>query len=99
VGVDATLLGVSDYDALGEAVEAGLALWLGVLPSTDRKITLDEARAPIRRLWSELGFDPELLARTVVPTPTCGLAGASPTYVRRVLALLRDVGQDSLDRS
>ncbi|MDT4911120.1 MAG: hypothetical protein QOC66_248 [Pseudonocardiales bacterium] len=99
VGVDATLLGVSDYDALGEAVEAGLALWLGVLPSTDRKITLDEARAPIRRLWSELGFDPELLARTVVPTPTCGLAGASPTYVRRVLAVLRDVGQDSLDRS
>jgi hypothetical protein len=48
-------------------------------------------------LWSELGFDPELLRTSVVATPACGLAGASPAYVRRVLSLLRDVGQDLLD--
>jgi Cobalamin-independent synthase, Catalytic domain len=99
IGVDASLLGTKDYDALGEAVEGGVGLWLGVLPSTDADITLDGARRPIRRLWSELGFDPELLASTVVATPTCGLAGASPTYVRRVLGVLRDVGRDSLDPS
>jgi hypothetical protein len=50
-------------------------------------------------VWSELGFDPELLATTVVATPTCGFAGASPAYVRRALSLLRDVGRDSLDPS
>jgi methionine synthase II (cobalamin-independent) len=99
VAVDAALIGVKDYDALGEAVEGGMALWLGVVPSTDRDITLDRARSPIRRVWSELGFDPELLATTVVATPTCGLAGASPAYVRRALALLRDVGRDSLEPS
>jgi methionine synthase II (cobalamin-independent) len=99
LGVDASLLGVPDYDALGEAIEAGVALWLGVVPSTDSDVTLDRARGPIRRIWSELGFDPELLATTVVATPTCGFAGASPRYVRRALALLRDVGRDSLDPS
>jgi hypothetical protein len=99
VGLDASLLGVKDFDALGEAVEAGVALWLGVVPATDSDITLDRARGLIRRMWSELGFDPELLATTVVATPTCGFAGASPGYVRRALALLRDVGRDSLDPS
>ncbi|MFN2559862.1 MAG: methionine synthase [Jatrophihabitans sp.] len=99
VGVDASLLGVPDYDALGEAVEAGVALWLGVVPATDSDVTLDRARGPIRRMWSELGFDPELLATTVVATPTCGFAGASPGYVRRALAVLREVGRNSLDPS
>jgi hypothetical protein len=97
VGLDLSLLGVPDYDALGEAVEGGTSLWLGVVPATDADVSVDTARAPIARLWSELGFDPELLAAAVVPTPTCGLAGASPAYARRVLGLLRELGRQSLD--
>ncbi len=95
VSVDAALLG--SLDPLGEAVDAGCALWLGVLPSTDADIELDTARAPVRRLWSTLGFPESTLATTVVPTPACGLAGASPSYVRRALAVLRDTGQALLD--
>jgi hypothetical protein len=96
VAVDAALLG-EDFDPLGEAVDAGLALWLGVVPSTDATISLDSARDPIRRLWSTLGFPAAQLAISVVPTPACGLAGASPDYVRRALRLLRDVGRSLLD--
>jgi hypothetical protein len=92
ISIDATLLEVSHYDALGEAVEAGTSLWLGVLPSMDQRVSLDAARDPIRRLWSDLGFPASQLPGSVVPTPTCGLAGASPAYVRRVLGVLRDVG-------
>lgn len=99
VAVDAALLPPATYDALGEALDAGLSLWLGVLPGTDRAVTLDTARAPIDRLWSQLGFARAELARRLVPTPACGLAGASPAYVRRVLSLLRDVGQALLDES
>jgi hypothetical protein len=99
VSLDARLLGRRQYDALGEAVDAGISLWLGVLPGTDAAITLDTARAPVDQLWSELGFAPTQLAAAVVPTPACGLAGASPAYVRRVLAVLRDLGQDLLERS
>jgi cobalamin-independent methionine synthase catalytic subunit len=100
LSIDATIITTAHYDALGEAVEAGVSLWLGVLPATDAAITLDSARAPIDRLWNELGFNRGQLAASVVPTPACGLAGASPEYVRRVLALLRDTGnwlRDSAD--
>ncbi|MDP9094883.1 MAG: methionine synthase [Actinomycetota bacterium] len=83
-------------DELGAAVDAGVSLWLGVLGSTDVEIRLTEARDAIRRLWRELGFAPELLASSVVPTPSCGLANASPGYARRVLTALRELGAELL---
>jgi hypothetical protein len=92
LSLDASLLGTSAYDALGEAVDAGLSLWLGVLPSTDTEVSLDTSRDAVRRLWSALGFASSAAAGAVVATPACGLAGASPRYVRRVLSLLRDTG-------
>lgn len=39
----------------------------------------------VKTLWSRLGFAPDLLGAAVVVTPTCGLAGADPAWVRRVL--------------
>jgi methionine synthase II (cobalamin-independent) len=92
VALDASVLGRQHYDALGEALEAGTSLWLGVLPGTDASIDLDTAREPLRRLWRELGFGSALLPERVVATPACGLAGASPDYARRVLTVLRDIG-------
>jgi len=99
LAIDAGLLGSGDLDALGEAIEAGTSLWLGVLPSTDSTITLDAAREQIKRLWSTLGFAFGQLAGSVVPTPACGLAGATPAYVRRVHAVLRDIGRSLIDDS
>lgn len=93
VAVDLALLGTGDYDALGAAVDAGVSLWLGVVPGTDAPITLDDVRGPIRRLWRELGFAEAQLAGAVVATPACGLAGASAAYARRALSLLRDAGR------
>ncbi len=83
VSLDATLLSERDDDAIGEAVEAGVGLLLGLVPSTDVPLPrAQELAAPARKLWSRLGFAPELLARHVV-TPTCGLAGASPSWPAR----------------
>jgi methionine synthase II (cobalamin-independent) len=93
LAVDAALLKPEQFDALAEAVDAGVSLWLGVLPSTDAPITLDTAREPIRRLRSDLGFARRELADRLVATPACGLAGASAGQVRRVLSMLRDVGR------
>jgi methionine synthase II (cobalamin-independent) len=95
ISIDATL--VTDLDVLGETIDAGVSLWLGVLPSSDSPITLSTARDPINRIWQTLGFSNELLASSIVPTTTCGLAAASPAYVRRVMAILRDAGQSLLD--
>jgi hypothetical protein len=96
LAVDLALLD-GKYDALGEAVDAGTSLWLGVLPTVDAEFTRDTAREPIRRLWNALGFPVEDLAAAVVPTPACGLAGATPDYARRVLATLRDVGRNMVE--
>lgn len=97
VSLDLSLVGAGALDELGAAVDAGVSLWLGVLPGTDAAVDLDAARGPIRRLWRTLGFPDAVLARSVVPTPTCGMAGATPAHVRRVLSLLRDTGQSLLE--
>jgi len=88
---------VTDLDALGEAVEAGCSLWLGTVPGVDGPVSLDAARGPIERIWTSLGFAREQLPERVVPTTACGLAGASPQYVRRALAVLRDTGRAILE--
>jgi methionine synthase II (cobalamin-independent) len=99
VSLDASLLGDRDIDALGEAVDAGTSLWLGVVPGVDAEISLDPVLDRILRMWRAFGFPDEQLAESVVPTPACGLAGASPSYVRRALAVLRDVGSALRDKS
>ena len=101
-GADAISLDVAlidDQDVLGEAIDAGLSAWLGVVPSTDSAITLDSARDPILQLWKVLGFPAEQLAGSVVPTPACGLAAASEAYARRALSIIRDVGRALRDDS
>jgi methionine synthase II (cobalamin-independent) len=92
LSVDAARLTTKQNDALGEAIDSGTSLWLGVLPSTDAAVTPDAARNAVQRFWGELGFVPSEAAAAIVPTPACGLAGASPDYVRRVLTLLRETG-------
>jgi hypothetical protein len=40
-----------------------------------------------------LGLDPEVASRRLLVTPACGLAGATPDWARRALALSREVAQ------
>ncbi len=92
VAVDLSL--VTRLDPLGEALDAGLGLFAGAAPTT-------AARAPssaqvaevVRTLWHQLGFPAGRLARQVVVTPACGLAGASDRYVRDLLPACRDAGR------
>jgi methionine synthase II (cobalamin-independent) len=86
LALDATLLRESDDDAVGEAVEAGLGLLLGLVPSTDAPLpAVADTLAPVRRLWRRLGIDPARLPEVVVVTPTCGLAGSTPAFARQAL--------------
>ncbi|MER7970721.1 methionine synthase [Streptomyces sp. NPDC096080] len=87
VSFDLSLLTERDDDAVGEAVEGGTRLLVGVVPGTDTALS-DPAGSVmgVRTLWRRLGLPPGLLAEAVTLTPTCGLAGASPQYARRALA-------------
>ena len=87
---DFSLLTEREEEAIGEAVEGGTQLFLGVVTGTDA--ASDGLSDPggsvmgVRTLWSRLGLNPGTLAESVVVTPSCGLAGASPAYARAALA-------------
>jgi methionine synthase II (cobalamin-independent) len=51
----------------------------------------------VRKLWRRIGFPLADLAGQVVVTPACGLAGASPEYVRAVLGACREAGHRLLE--
>lgn len=95
VSLDLLLVGDGLDQQLGEAVEAGLLLLAGVvpaLPEPDARVSdVRSTVEPVRRLWQRLGLEQERLARQVVVTPTCGLAGASPAYARAALTRAREV--------
>lgn len=92
ISVNASL--IRDEDAIGEAVEAGVGLLLGVIPGADTRLPAPkESVGPVWDLWRRLGLAPGTLARTVVVTPACGLAGASPAYVRAALKHCREAAK------
>ncbi|MFD6891702.1 methionine synthase [Streptomyces sp. NPDC059957] len=87
VSFDFSLLTEREDDAIGEAVEAGTKLFAGVVPGTDGPLSDPGGSVMgVRKLWRRLGLTPGTLAESVVVTPTCGLAGASPAYARAVQA-------------
>jgi hypothetical protein len=66
----------------------------------DGSATGSVLRALARRafdLADRLGFDRSRLADLAVPTPTCGLAGATPEWARRAMTLSRELGQAFVD--
>ncbi|MBO1336363.1 methionine synthase [Streptomyces sp. VRA16 Mangrove soil] len=87
ISFDFSLLTQRDDDAIGEAVEGGTKLFAGVVPGVDGPLS-DPAGSVmgVRSLWRRLGLNPGSLAESVVVTPSCGLAGASPAYARAALA-------------
>ncbi|MGY0018838.1 methionine synthase [Streptomyces sp. YJ-C3] len=87
ISFDFSLLTERDDETIGEAVEAGTKLFAGVVPGVDGPLS-DPAGSVmgVRTLWRRLGLNPGSLAESVVVTPSCGLAGASPAYARAALA-------------
>ncbi len=87
VSFDFSLLTEREDDAIGEAVEDGTKLFAGVVPGTDGPLSDPGGSVMgVRKLWRRLGLAPGTLAESVVVTPSCGLAGASPAYARAAQA-------------
>ncbi|WP_116953444.1 methionine synthase [Jiangella endophytica] len=102
VSLDVALLASapsSELDTLAAAVDAGLAVWPGVVPSlrpstppTDRELA-----QRIVGLWRRLDQDPAAMAARTVVTPSCGLAGADPAWARRAYTLARTTARAFAD--
>lgn len=100
--IDVALLTARDLDPVGEFLQAGKTLLLGLVPSVapDRTPTWREIAEPAVTLVDRLGFPRAVLASQISVTPACGLAGASPEWARTALELTKnvvDAFQDSPD--
>ncbi len=95
LAADAAALAGPAEDTVGELVERGVALFVGVLPALGPGVppTTREVVEPVRALWRRLGFAPERLAETVVPTTCGGLGEASEGWTRTALRLSRQAGR------
>jgi len=98
LAVDLTIVGqrTSALDAIGAFVDGGGILVAGIIsgtaPATAPK-TLRDWAVPLLDAWNRLGFRREELAARVVPTPTCGLAGAERGWALRAMQLCRQLAQ------
>jgi methionine synthase II (cobalamin-independent) len=102
LAVDAQLLAGAPratIDALGEAWDVGVLVLLGLVPTLEPTAapTLAQLAKPALDLVDRLGFPRSLLAERCVPTPSCGLAGATPSWAQCALTLARELGQGFVD--
>lgn len=84
--VDLAVMTSADYDGLAEVLESGRTLMLGVVPSVEPATWPDDGQLTeqVLRALDMLGLDPSADTGDLVITPSCGLAGASPGWARRV---------------
>lgn len=98
IGVDVALLGQAGWERLAGAVEGGLALWAGAVPTAGAVPRPEEVAEAVLRPWMKLGLPLEDAASVVV-TPACGLAGASPAGARAALAAATQGARVLMDRA
>ncbi|MFB8009336.1 methionine synthase [Nocardia sp. NPDC056000] len=89
IGFDMATIGVKDLDRVGELLDDGRHLVLGLVPTSapDKPVTWREIAEPGVRLIDRLGFSRRLLAEQILVSPACGLAGAPLSWARQALTL------------
>ena len=95
VALDLSLL--KNLDPMGEALESGLGLLAGAVPTrppaNGRAPNGKQVAETVRTFWKQLAFPITQLPKQVVVTPACGLAGAQDAYVRATLKACREAAR------
>ncbi|MCM6776534.1 methionine synthase [Nocardia sp. CDC159] len=95
IGFDLTTITTPDLDPIGELLDTGKLLALGLLPTTPPATppTWRTIAEPAVRLIDRLGFPRSTLTDRILITPTCGLAGIPLPRARRTLTLATEVAR------
>jgi methionine synthase II (cobalamin-independent) len=95
VTVDAGTLRAADLDAIGEFVESGRVVMLGVVPSSApaRRPAVEEVAKSVVAVTDRIGFARSVLRDRIGVTTACGLAGATPEWARTAIGLARQVAE------
>lgn len=84
LSVDVALLGSQGWESVAVAVEAGVSLWAGAVPTSGPLPAVRQLVDAVARPWRQVGL-PVSGMTDVLLTPACGLASASPQGAREVL--------------
>lgn len=87
LALDAAMLDARDDDDLGQALEAGVGLLLGVLPTSGALPAVRQVLEGVGRLRDRVGV------QEVTVTPACGLAGTTYEHAKAIAERLRQVAQ------
>lgn len=89
VSVDLDQLGASSYDEVGDLLDSGGRLHIGVVPTGSTSTARAIADRTLR-LLEMIGYGPDEVSDQLVLTPACGLAGVDDATMRGVLTNLRE---------
>ncbi|MBN3453661.1 methionine synthase [Mycobacterium sp. DSM 3803] len=89
ISVDPSTLTPGDLDGIGEFVESGRTVLLGVVPATapERRPAVEEVAKAAAQITDRLGFARSVLRDRIGVTPACGLAGATQGWARTAYEL------------
>jgi methionine synthase II (cobalamin-independent) len=89
ISVDASTLTAADLDGVGDFVDSGRTVMLGVVAATApaTRPSAEEIAKAAAALTDRLGFARSVLRDRIGITPACGLAGATPQWARIAVEL------------
>ncbi|WP_433208365.1 methionine synthase [Nocardia sp. CA-107356] len=95
IGFDLATIATRNLDDIGEILDAGKQVALGLVPTTAPvgPATWRDIAEPGVRLVDRLGLRRSTLANQILVAPACGLAGAPLEWARRALRLSTEVAR------
>jgi methionine synthase II (cobalamin-independent) len=89
ISVDVSTLAAADLDGIGELVESGGTVVLGIVSSTapGTRPSFEEVAKAAVAVTDRLGFPRSVLRDQIGISPACGLAGATPEWARTAVEL------------
>ena len=89
VSFDLSTLTSGDLDGVGEFVESGRTVVLGVVPATapEHRPSAEEVAGSVVDFTDRLGFPRAVLPDRIGVSPVCGVAAATPQWARTAIEL------------
>ena len=98
LSLDTSLLGPRQWEGVAVAVEDGMRLFAGAVPTDGSTPRAQDLADRLEDAWSRLGMPQAGLADIVV-TPACGLAGLPPDVAQTVQRTAVDLARELDERS
>lgn len=100
VSMDAGTLTEDVLDGVGEFLDSGRSVMLGLLPgrAPERRPSFEDVAAAAAAVTDRLGFPRSVLSERVGISPACGLAGATETWARSAVGLAQRAADAIGDR-